>query len=154
MWKGTLEFYKNRISLGTAFTGLRDKVLYPIISTTSARVEMELTYSTVQTHSLVYLAMRQIRMTDYTKLPYGLKGHPCWWLFAKPKLVNISKQSEEDDEDSMPALHLFQVKVDEPEEEGLRILGNRMKRVFENSFQRRDDNSVSISYKRMRDSRR
>lgn len=43
-WKGTLQFFLNRKPLGVAFTGLRDAVLYPMVSSTAARSKIRITY--------------------------------------------------------------------------------------------------------------
>ena len=41
-WRGSVEFYLDRRPLGIAFTGLADKVLYPIVCSTAAKSEMKL----------------------------------------------------------------------------------------------------------------
>lgn len=43
-WKGTLQFFMNRMPLGIAFTGLRDVVLYPMVCSTAARSKIRITY--------------------------------------------------------------------------------------------------------------
>ncbi|XP_046836848.1 SPRY domain-containing SOCS box protein 3-like isoform X1 [Vespa crabro] len=44
-WNGTLQFFTNRKPLGIAFTGLKDVVLYPMVSSTAAHTRIKLIYS-------------------------------------------------------------------------------------------------------------
>lgn len=131
MWEGTLEYYVNRRPLGVAFRGLRNHVLFPIISTTSARALMQLCYSSCNQHSLAFLAFKKINLTESQSLPYRLKLKlpECWWLFpqreAKPAAPKLSKPRF--------GIRLI-ISNDTDDDEFSRNLRARMRNVIENTM--------------------
>ncbi|XP_059165709.1 SPRY domain-containing SOCS box protein 3-like isoform X2 [Physella acuta] len=84
MYKGTLTFYKNGISLGEAFTGLNavQKPLYPLISSTATETELELgvrtcRYLTLQEKCFSKIRSSLVNMDSVDKLPIPklMKNH-------------------------------------------------------------------------------
>lgn len=140
MWNGTLEYYLNRVPLGIAFTGLKNKVLYPMISSTAAHSIMKLTFARSDPYSLLLLSLKSLPTTTLSQLPPGLKccGENCWWLFPKSKRLKTENKKSEN---SAP-LHGIYVLIDSDEEEenensaGCNLLAHRMRRVLENSRHR------------------
>jgi len=59
-FRGTLEFYLNRRPLGVAFQGLKNKQLYPIVSSTSARSGMKLICAQSFPNSLQFDCIKQL----------------------------------------------------------------------------------------------
>ncbi|XP_005104344.1 SPRY domain-containing SOCS box protein 3 [Aplysia californica] len=84
MYKGTLTFYKNGVSLGEAFTGLNTKCepLYPLISSTATETELGLgvrtcRYLTLQEKcfSMIRSSLKNIDNVDNLPLPNLMKNH-------------------------------------------------------------------------------
>lgn len=141
MWNGTLEYYLNRIPLGIAFTGLKNKILYPMLSSTAAHSIMKLTFAHSEPYSLSLLSLRSLKLPSVSNLPPGLKScsENCWWLFPKSKrLKNESKKLD----NGSPLHGNIRVLFDSDEEEengnstGYSVLAHRMKEVLENSRHR------------------
>ena len=89
LWHGTLAFYNNGKFCGIAFHDLRNKELYPMISSTAARTKMKLVKSTSIPTSLQYKCCVQIgkclsglKDLKHLPLPPGLKryinNHMAW----------------------------------------------------------------------------
>lgn len=84
MYKGTLTFYKNGVSLGEAFTGLNTKnqPLYPLISSTATETELGLgvrtsRYSSLQNKcfSMIRNSLKNVESIDNLPLPNLMKNH-------------------------------------------------------------------------------
>lgn len=89
MWTGTLEFYLNRKSLGIAFDGLKNKILYPMISTESCFV-MKLIFTRSEKYSLFNLAFRNLPENQLCYLPPGLKHFSRKWILSKQKSTDLN----------------------------------------------------------------
>lgn len=87
MWKGTLQFYLNRKPLGTAFTSLQGRTLYPALSSTAAKSAMKVIYSSSFPSTLQLLCLKSVSsnsgmMKMLKTVPY-LKSqieNEYWWL--------------------------------------------------------------------------
>lgn len=140
MWNGTLEYYLNRVPLGIAFTGLKNKVLYPMLSSTAAHSIMKLIFAHSEPYSLSLLSLKSLNVPSINSLPPGLKScsENCWWLFPKSKRLKTESKKLE----NASPLHGIYVLIDSDEEEesenttGCNLLAHRMKRVLENSRHR------------------
>jgi SPRY domain-containing SOCS box protein 3 len=108
LWQGTLEYYLNRKPLGKAFTLLKNKVLYPMVSSTSARSGMNLTYScsfapTLQLQTLLSLGRQtfwpeNVSIFKCHDLPPGLKmwiKNNFWWVVCN---ANTGEEKEDEKE--------------------------------------------------------
>lgn len=71
-WRGTLEFFLNRKPLGIAFTGLQNKQLYPIVTSTSAHSGMKLVTSCSFPANLQFLSSEVV----FKHLCEKMKMHP------------------------------------------------------------------------------
>lgn len=79
-WLGRLMFYKNRKPLGVVFSGLRGKLLYPMVASTAARTGMKLVKACSYSTSLQFLCCCVLReiipphldVTAALNLPPGL----------------------------------------------------------------------------------
>ncbi|XP_072535319.1 SPRY domain-containing SOCS box protein 3 [Salminus brasiliensis] len=60
-WHGTLTFYKNRLWIGVAATGLRNKSFYPMVCSTAAKSSMKVICSVSAPTSLQYLCCSHLR---------------------------------------------------------------------------------------------
>ncbi|KAL2723351.1 SPRY domain-containing SOCS box protein 3-like isoform X1 [Vespula maculifrons] len=76
-WRGRLQFFSKQKSLGVAFTGLKNIVLYPMISSTSANTKIRILYccsipSSLQTECLSVLprVQRNFLSDTYPVLQY------------------------------------------------------------------------------------
>ena len=89
MWHGTLSIYNNGRPCGVAYSGLQNKELYPMLSSTAARTRMKLKRSCCLATSLQYLCCQTIgkhikgfESVDRLPLPPGtkkfMKEHMGW----------------------------------------------------------------------------
>lgn len=92
MYRGTLEFYVNRVPLGIAYDNLPlDKPLFPMISATATRISMRLINSTSFPECLQYQAMKAVSrhpgLLAKMKLCPGLKEYSekLWYLQSTDK---------------------------------------------------------------------
>lgn len=72
MWNGTLGFSLNRKFLGVVRRGLKGKIWFPFISTTSCSV-MKLIFSGSKRQSLFYSALKVLPKKDFKFLPVFLR---------------------------------------------------------------------------------
>ena len=147
MWNGKLEYYLNRIPLGVAFSGLQNKILYPLLSSTASHTVMKLIFAHSEPHSLSLISAKYLNEKTFSSLPPGLKlySKTCWWLFPKSTRLKSDKKF-----DLLPSLYSIDMLIDSDEEESsnsteCNILAPRVRRVFEasaahNSF--RSDNGA------------
>ncbi|KOC64761.1 SPRY domain-containing SOCS box protein 3 [Habropoda laboriosa] len=96
-WKGTLEFFLNRKSLGIAFTGLRDIILYPMVSSTAAQSMMKLTCSCSVPVSLQVKCLSILKSSHRAYISTMFPGlrHLTQSIFAD---ILKAQSNEEDDE--------------------------------------------------------
>lgn len=136
MWNGTLEYYLNRIPLGIAFDGLKNKVLYPLLSSTASHTVMKLIFAHSEPHSLSLISVKYLNEKSLNDLPPGLRYYSknCWWLFPKSTRIKPDKKF-----DLLPSLYTIDMLTDSEDEEDnpgssdCNVLRRRGKRMFENS---------------------
>lgn len=97
LFRGTLEFYLNRLPLGVAFHNLPVNgscaALYPMVSSTAAKSSVKLLNSSSFPECLQYQAMRSISrypraLSQLRKLPVGfLYKDQLWYLQQTEKFV-------------------------------------------------------------------
>lgn len=133
MWNGTLEYYLNRIPLGVAFSGLKNKILYPLLSSTASHTVMKLIFAHSEPHSLSLISVKYLSEKSLDDLPPGLKSYnkTCWWLFPKSSCFKHDKKF-----DLLPSLYTIDMLTDSDEDESFNsgecnVLAHRVKRVFE-----------------------
>ncbi|CAK9822594.1 SPRY domain-containing SOCS box protein 3 [Anthophora retusa] len=99
-WKGTLEFFLNRKPLGIAVTGLRDIMLYPMVSSTAAKSIMKLTCSCSVPVSLQVNCLSVLKSSHRAYLSATFPGlrYLTQSIFADILKAPSSKQNGEDDE--------------------------------------------------------
>ncbi|KAK6637761.1 hypothetical protein RUM44_008183 [Polyplax serrata] len=122
MWNGTLEYYLNRIPLGVAFIGLRNKILYPLISSTASHTVMKLIFAHSEPHSLSLMSAKYLNQKSLGDLPPGLKlyNKTCWWLFPKSSRLKPDKKF-----DLLPSLYPVDLLADsDDDEDDITYLGN------------------------------
>ncbi|KAK2583536.1 hypothetical protein KPH14_009491 [Odynerus spinipes] len=73
-WKGTLQFFLNRKPLGIAFTGLRNTVLYPMVSSTAAKSKIRITYCCSMPVSLQMDCLSMLRPSQRAYLSAAFPG--------------------------------------------------------------------------------
>ncbi|XP_033328159.1 SPRY domain-containing SOCS box protein 3 isoform X2 [Megalopta genalis] len=100
-WKGTLEFFLNRKSLGIAFTGLRNTMLYPMMCSTAADTKVRLAYCSsvpaslqMECLSMLKPSQREYLLSMFPGLRYLLDS-----IFAKILETDISDDDYDDDYD-------------------------------------------------------
>ncbi|KZC06317.1 SPRY domain-containing SOCS box protein 3 [Dufourea novaeangliae] len=95
-WKGTLEFFLNRKSLGIAFNGLRDTMLYPMMCSTSAQTKMRLTHCSSMPVSLQTecLAVLRPSQREYISRTFPGLRHISESAFAD--ILNIESKDDDD----------------------------------------------------------
>jgi len=94
-WRGTTEFYLNRKPLGIAFRGLKNKEMYPMLSSTFAQTGMRLICAQSFPSSLQFSCLKQLAHSASTKtnkppalhdleLPPGLRSivHNNFWFLV------------------------------------------------------------------------
>ncbi|KAL0272937.1 UNVERIFIED_CONTAM: hypothetical protein PYX00_005738 [Menopon gallinae] len=142
MWSGSLEFYLNRVPLGVAFHGLKNKVLYPMLSSTAAHSIMKLIFAHSEPYSLSLLSVKLLNFPSVGNLPPGLKNYnkTCWWLFPKSSRIKTDNNNKKHDSPSpFPGIYVFIDSDEEDENENTsscNLLTRRMRRVLENSRHR------------------
>ena len=103
-WRGTVEFYLDRKPLGLAFTGLKGKEVFPIVSSTAAKSEMKLVTAQSFANNLQFSCLK--RLADKLPgssilnlyLPPGLRSfiQNNYWFFInlqQEKCLQISSDS-------------------------------------------------------------
>lgn len=97
-WKGTLQFFINRKPLGTAFTGLRDIQLYPMVSSTAAFSKMRLTHSSSVPVSLQIecLAILKPDQKAYLSAKYPGLSYLFESIFADVLQKKLEKTDKDD----------------------------------------------------------
>lgn len=94
LWHGTLSIYNDGKPCGIAFHGLRNKILYPMLSSTAARTRMKLEKSSCMPTTLQYLCCEKIGRhvpcidaVEKLPLPPGMKkyllNHMDWVIKIK-----------------------------------------------------------------------
>ncbi|XP_063220839.1 SPRY domain-containing SOCS box protein 3 [Bacillus rossius redtenbacheri] len=105
MWSGTLTYYLNRKPLGVAFTALKGRRLYPMVSSTAARSAVRVTCSfsccsSLQLACLQSIGCSQPLMERLFSIP-GLRrwqGRAYWWRTAPARHRQPEAESEEEDD--------------------------------------------------------
>ena len=103
-WRGTVEFYLDRKPLGLAFSGLRGKEVFPIVSSTAAKSEMKLITAQSFKNNLQFSCLK--KLSDKLPgssilslcLPPGLRSfiQNNYWFFINlqtEKCLQISSDS-------------------------------------------------------------
>lgn len=124
MWSGVLEFYLNRIPLGVAFCGLKNKVLYPMLSSTAPRSIMKLIFAHSEPYSLSLLSVKLLNFPTIDKLPPGLNHYnkTCWWLFPKSSRIKTDSNNKKACGLSLfPRIYVFIDRDEEDENENTSI---------------------------------
>ncbi|XP_034192762.2 SPRY domain-containing SOCS box protein 3 [Osmia lignaria lignaria] len=98
-WRGTLEFFVNRKSLGIAFTGLRNMVLYPMVSSTAAHSKMRLTCSCSVPVTLQIECLSALKSSQRTYLSTMFPG--LRYLTESIFADILKTPLDEDDDDEM-----------------------------------------------------
>jgi len=116
MWNGTLTFYKNKKSLGIAYTGLNGKTLYPVVCSTAARSGMKMITSRSYPSSLMFMCCQKLRdcvpeqMSVLEALPFppGLRGylntHLSWLLGTIASCHGSKRKLVDNDETEYPVV--------------------------------------------------
>lgn len=88
MWFGTLSFFRNRQSIGTACSGLRGKKLLPMVSSTAARSVMRIVRSKSFPSSLQFLCCVKLRqlVPSHLHVLESLEFPPGLSAFLKKQL--------------------------------------------------------------------
>lgn len=99
-WKGTLQFFVNRIPLGVAFTGLRDRQLYPMACSTAAESNMRIIYNSSEPASLQMDCLEILKPIHRAYLCAAFPGmrHIFKSVFADILRKNHDEDDENDDE--------------------------------------------------------
>nr|XP_031833860.1 SPRY domain-containing SOCS box protein 3-like isoform X4 [Nomia melanderi]XP_031833861.1 SPRY domain-containing SOCS box protein 3-like isoform X4 [Nomia melanderi] len=104
-WNGTLEFFHNRKSLGIAFTGLKDTMLYPMVCSTAAQSKMRLSHCS---STPVSLQMECLTALKSSQREYLLKMFPGLCYLFENIFADILKadldDSDDDDDDNLNPL--------------------------------------------------
>ncbi|XP_044017793.1 SPRY domain-containing SOCS box protein 3-like [Aphidius gifuensis] len=111
-WKGTIEFFVNRKSLGIAFTGLYNLTLYPMVCSTAAKSIIRLSQCLSTQSSLQMECLMMLRPTDFTYLKTTFPGLR---YLTKSLLTDIlrnrqgANQNDDDDNDDyeFPAKYMI-----------------------------------------------
>ncbi|XP_076283437.1 SPRY domain-containing SOCS box protein 3 isoform X2 [Lasioglossum baleicum] len=101
MWKGTLEFFLNRKSLGIAFFGLRNTMLYPIVCSTAVESKMRLSHcssvpASLQMECLSLLKPSQMKLLFETVPGLRYLSQSIFTRILKPKLNNDDDDGDDD----------------------------------------------------------
>ncbi|CAG9773840.1 unnamed protein product [Ceutorhynchus assimilis] len=107
MCQGTLEYYFNRKPLGIAFKNLKDKVLYPMVSSTAAQSSIRITCAISKAATLQMSCLNQIMnipsvYNQYKLIPgltklyekefFWLKPKPCKEALERKRLAEIEDE--------------------------------------------------------------
>ncbi|XP_016906695.2 SPRY domain-containing SOCS box protein 3-like isoform X1 [Apis cerana] len=105
-WRGTLEFFLNRKSLGIAFTGLRDFMLYPMVCSTAAQSKMRLTCSCSVPVSLQVTCLSVLKSSHRAYLSTMFPG--LRYLTQSIFADILKTHSNSDDENEKDELELYE----------------------------------------------
>ncbi|XP_050436212.1 SPRY domain-containing SOCS box protein 3-like [Adelges cooleyi] len=90
MWRGTLEFFHNRNSLGVAFGKLnKQNLLYPMVCSTACKTQFTVKYCRSLPVNLQLLCLQVLDASSDCFMPPGLlkKCKDSWWI---PKMYSSS----------------------------------------------------------------